>query len=262
MAPSSISLTDSSTQTVSSRAVSPVHKEGDQKTAHIPHDKISQNDKKSDIVSIGPSDKEAESLTYSPTGLKKTATQDDFSTINDTEKQAESKTEETDNSKESSVPSSSKTDDTELNAEELKKVSKLQSRDKEVKAHEQAHIAAGGQYVRGGAHFEYETGPDGEKYAVGGEVSIDVSKVSDDPKATITKMQTVIRAALAPANPSSQDRSVASQATRIESESRAQAFMSSSYAQTSSTSDTDKQQTTNPSGESPSGTSLKIDQYA
>jgi hypothetical protein len=97
----------------------------------------------------------------------------------------------------------------ELSAEEKKEVAKLQSQDQEVRSHEAAHVAAGGQYVRGGASFSYQNGPDGKKYAVGGEVSIDTSAVKGDPKATIQKMQTVQRAALAPANPSGQDRAVA-----------------------------------------------------
>ena len=88
-----------------------------------------------------------------------------------------------------------------LSKEEQQEVAKLKQRDAEVRAHEQAHIAAGGHYVRGGANYEYQTGPDGKRYAVGGEVSIDTSPVPDDPQATITKMQTVRRAALAPAKP-------------------------------------------------------------
>ena len=74
-----------------------------------------------------------------------------------------------------------------------------------------AHIAAGGPYVRGGARFEYEKGPDGRCYAVGGEVSIDTSP-EKDPRATLQKMKVVQRAALAPAHPSAQDRRVAAQA--------------------------------------------------
>ncbi|WP_244216204.1 putative metalloprotease CJM1_0395 family protein [Pseudomonas daroniae] len=41
---------------------------------------------------------------------------------------------------------------------------------------------------------------------------MDVGVVANDPQATLSKMQIVIRAALAPAEPSAQDRSVASQA--------------------------------------------------
>ena len=115
-----------------------------------------------------------------------------------------------------------KKDGSEYTRQELKEISELKSRDTEVKAHEQAHIAAGGKYVRSGAHYEYQTGPDGNKYAVGGEVNIDTSKESGDPQGTITKMQTVIRAALAPAEPSAQDRSVAAQAEKTEMEAQSE----------------------------------------
>jgi hypothetical protein len=71
--------------------------------------------------------------------------------------------------------------------------------------------------VRGGAHFEYQVGPDGKKYAVGGEVSIDTSEIPDNPNATIQKMSTVQRAAMAPADPSPQDRAVAAQAAQKQS---------------------------------------------
>ena len=76
--------------------------------------------------------------------------------------------------------------------------------------------------VHGGAvSFQYQTGPDGKRYAVGGEVPIDVSSVEGDPRATLAKMQQIRRAALAPASPSGQDRAVAAQASRIEAETRA-----------------------------------------
>jgi hypothetical protein len=107
-----------------------------------------------------------------------------------------------------------------LTPAEEEEVVKLRKRDTEVRVHEQAHIAAGGQYVRGGAHYEYATGPDGQRYAVGGEVSVDVSSVSGDPRATIVKMEVVKRAALAPAQPSSQDRSVAAAASRVEAQAQ------------------------------------------
>ncbi len=100
-----------------------------------------------------------------------------------------------------------------LSEEKQKQIAKLKRRDRVVRAHEQAHIAAGGPYVRGGAHYVYQRGPDGKLYAIGGEVSIDVSPVPDDPKATIRKMQVVKRAALAPAQPSAQDYHIAAQAT-------------------------------------------------
>lgn len=100
-----------------------------------------------------------------------------------------------------------------LNNPEVKKViAQLQARDQEVRIHEQAHVAAGGQYVTSGSSYSYQTGPDGKRYAVGGNVGIDVSPVADDPKATINKARQVIQAAMAPAEPSSQDYAVAQSA--------------------------------------------------
>ena len=114
------------------------------------------------------------------------------------------------------------TSSSEITPEEQAVIDDLKKTDEEVRAHEAAHVAAGGQYVTGGARFEYQTGPDGQQYAVGGEVQIDTSAVPDDPEATIAKMQVVKRAALAPGKPSSQDRSVAAAAARIEAEARQQ----------------------------------------
>jgi len=111
-------------------------------------------------------------------------------------------------------PVSGQTD--ELALAEILEIEGLKQRDREVTAHEMAHIAAGGPYVRGGAAYQYQYGPDGRRYAVGGEVSIDMSTVSGDPEASISKMRTVISAALAPASPSAQDRMVAAKASRIQ----------------------------------------------
>ncbi|MBU2925961.1 putative metalloprotease CJM1_0395 family protein [Colwellia sp. 4_MG-2023] len=97
--------------------------------------------------------------------------------------------------------------------EQEKVISELKARDQEVRAHEAAHAAVGGA-IAGSPSYSYEQGPDGKKYAVAGEVSVDVAPVNGDPRATITKMQKVYSAALAPANPSAQDRSVASAATQ------------------------------------------------
>jgi len=108
----------------------------------------------------------------------------------------------------------------ELSEEEQQEVEELKARDREVRQHEQAHSAAGGQYTRGGPQYEYTSGPDGKRYATGGEVSIDVSKVADNPLATIGKMQVVYRAAMAPAEPSSADRAIAGEAKQKEAEAR------------------------------------------
>ncbi len=109
-----------------------------------------------------------------------------------------------------------------LTQEEQQQVEKLKARDREVRQHEAAHKAAAGGLARGGPTFEFQTGPDGRRYAVGGEVQIDTSPVPGDPAATIQKMETVRRAALAPAQPSSQDRAVAAQAARQAQKARQQ----------------------------------------
>lgn len=103
---------------------------------------------------------------------------------------------------------------TELTESEEKRVKELKKIDREVKTHEQAHLAAAGDLARGGASYSYTSGPDGRKYATAGEVDIDISPVKGNPKETIKKMQKVKRAALAPASPSPQDRSVAATASR------------------------------------------------
>ncbi|VAW75367.1 SrpA-related protein [hydrothermal vent metagenome] len=107
-----------------------------------------------------------------------------------------------------------------LSEEDKAKLDNLRARDREVRAHEAAHKSAAGSYAKGSAQFTFDEGPDGKRYAVGGEVSIDTSKINGDPAATIQKAQTIRRAANAPAQPSGQDRSVAAQATQMESEAR------------------------------------------
>ena len=111
---------------------------------------------------------------------------------------------------------------TELTEQEKKQVEKLKQRDREVRAHEQAHAAAAGSLAQGGPSYEFQTGPDGKRYAVGGSVNIDTSPVEGDPKATLEKAQKIQRAALAPAEPSQQDRAVAAEAAAMAAEARAE----------------------------------------
>lgn len=117
------------------------------------------------------------------------------------------------------ISSASADEQSGLTAEELKQLSQLKSRDREVRSHEQAHLSVAGQYARGGASFTLEKGPDGNSYAVGGEVPIDIGTESE-PEATIQKMQVVRRAALAPADPSSADRQIAADASAKELRAR------------------------------------------
>ncbi len=107
-----------------------------------------------------------------------------------------------------------------LDEKERKEVEKLREIDRKVKAHEMAHLIAGGPYVRGGPYYKYVTGPDGKRYAVAGEVKIDTSE-EKDPEKTIQKMEVVKKAALAPADPSPTDRRVAAEAAAKEAKARA-----------------------------------------
>lgn len=105
--------------------------------------------------------------------------------------------------------------------EEIKIIQQLAARDREVRAHEQAHSAVGGD-IAGSPTYNYKRGPDGVLYAVGGEVSISVSEVPNNPQATLRKAEKVQRAALAPADPSPQDRRVAALAARMAAQARAE----------------------------------------
>ena len=111
-----------------------------------------------------------------------------------------------------STQNSSRTN--ELTAEEQRQVDELTKIDRRVRQHEAAHMAAGGNLVRGGASYSYTTGPDNKRYAVAGEVSIDTSP-GRTPEETIPKAQRIQAAALAPADPSAQDRSVAASSARM-----------------------------------------------
>ncbi|WP_049791078.1 putative metalloprotease CJM1_0395 family protein [Shewanella violacea] len=97
----------------------------------------------------------------------------------------------------------------------------LSTRDAEVKAHEQAHSTVGGDLAQS-PQFSYEKGSDGRRYAVDGEVRIDIAVVEGDPLATVSKMKKVYAAAMAPTNPSMADIRVASQALKKLNDAKAQ----------------------------------------
>ncbi len=107
-----------------------------------------------------------------------------------------------------------------LSDEEKQQVRELRQTDAEVHRHEQAHASVGGPYA-GLPTYEYVRGPDGQRYAVAGEVSIDTSPAKD-PAATIRKMEIVIKAALAPADPSPQDHAIANKARQIKAQAVAE----------------------------------------
>ena len=105
--------------------------------------------------------------------------------------------------------------DSKLSSSDQQVIQQLKNRDREVRAHEAAHLAAAGGLATGGASYSYQLGPDGQSYAIGGEVGINISPVSGDPAATLAKAETIKRAALAPAHPSGQDFMVAQAASAM-----------------------------------------------
>jgi len=112
-------------------------------------------------------------------------------------------------------------------SQESQELAKLARRDREVRAHEAAHAAMGGAYA-GSPSFTYKKGSDGQNYAIGGEVPIDVSPISGDPQATLKKAETVRAAALAPAQPSAADRNIAAKASQMAANARTEILSSQS----------------------------------
>ncbi|EIM1020665.1 hypothetical protein LMQ59_001581 [Campylobacter coli] len=109
----------------------------------------------------------------------------------------------------------------ELTIQQVQQVRELQSIDRNVKAHEAAHQAAGGG-LAGAASFSYTRGPDNQMYATAGEVPIRMQK-GRTPEETIANTRQVVAAAMAPADPSPQDYKVAANALKMEFEARAEA---------------------------------------
>ena len=102
-----------------------------------------------------------------------------------------------------------------LNESQIQQVRELEQIDRNVRAHEAAHIAAGAGVVTGGASFSYTRGPDGKMYATAGEVPISMEK-EDTPQETIANARKIIAAAMAPSDPSPQDYKVAASAMQME----------------------------------------------
>ncbi len=105
--------------------------------------------------------------------------------------------------------------DTAPTQNEAAMVRELKNRDQEVRQHEQAHLSAAGGLARSAASYVMQAGPDGKRYAIGGEVQIDVSP-GRTPEETLIKARMIQAAALAPAEPSSADRSIAARAQAME----------------------------------------------
>ncbi|OGV62435.1 MAG: hypothetical protein A3K19_33285 [Lentisphaerae bacterium RIFOXYB12_FULL_65_16] len=102
-----------------------------------------------------------------------------------------------------------------LTEAERQEVDRLKKRDAEVRRHEATHAAAAGELARGGPKYEYEAGPDGKLYAVGGRVDVDTGVVRGNPEATIAKAQRIRYAALSVSDPSTADVAIAAAAAQM-----------------------------------------------
>jgi hypothetical protein len=121
-----------------------------------------------------------------------------------------------------SAPAATATDPSgkKLNADQQAALAKLQARDREVRQHELAHLSAAAGIAVSGPSYSYQRGPDGQNYAIGGEVHIDVSP-GRTPQETLAKAQQIQTAALAPKDPSDADRAVAAEASQMAQEASA-----------------------------------------
>ncbi len=102
-----------------------------------------------------------------------------------------------------------------LSEAEQRQVAELQQVDRKVRQHEQMHVTAGGELVTSGPSYSYTKGPDGRSYATAGEVGIDTSEART-PEETVSKARRIRATALAPPDPSPQDRQVAAMAAQME----------------------------------------------
>lgn len=99
-------------------------------------------------------------------------------------------------------------------------IAELENTQREVIAHEAAHQAAAGRFG-GAVSYTYTKGPDGKNYITGGEVPIS-TPATNDPEEALQNANQVMRAAMAPGDPSGQDVAVAASAAQMAASARAQ----------------------------------------
>ena len=86
---------------------------------------------------------------------------------------------------------------------------KFKKTDSDIRSHEQAHATIG--VTTSPISYNYQQGPDGKMYAVGGSVRLDTS-IPKDPKAAMEKMDRISDAATGVGNPSGADMAISTQA--------------------------------------------------
>ncbi len=102
--------------------------------------------------------------------------------------------------------------DRQLTEEEKREIEKIRKNGRNVRRRELVYRAIVGNHVRGAVSFQYDTGPDGIKYAIDGHTSIDTRPVINNPEASIRKAQAIKRTKI--------DRSVAVEVDKMEREAR------------------------------------------
>jgi hypothetical protein len=103
-----------------------------------------------------------------------------------------------------------------LTADQKAEVAKLAARDRDVRAHEVAHLAAAGS-MASGVEYTYELGPDGRLYAVSGEVKVTIP-IGLTPEQKLVEARRLHAAAEAPNDPSGQDITAVAQASKMETD--------------------------------------------
>ncbi len=101
-----------------------------------------------------------------------------------------------------------------LDASDRLQVQHLAARDQYVRIHEMRHAAALGMFA-GRIHYNYEIGPDGKAYAVGGYTEVNNTPAPTKEMA-LAQARTIRRAAMAAGEASGSDRAVAAQASATE----------------------------------------------
>ena len=104
-----------------------------------------------------------------------------------------------------------------LSAAERAQIAEMLQRDGQVRQEEKAHAAIAGS-AAGAIQYDYQRGPDGRMYAVGGSVPISAENPSGDPAEQRRLAAKVAAAAMAAINPSAADYAAANTAYRAASD--------------------------------------------
>lgn len=97
--------------------------------------------------------------------------------------------------------------------DEQRELRELRETDRQVRRQQRIHATMAGSTAPTGAEYEFSVGPDGRRYAVSGDVRIQLSS-GDNPEESIRLAKEAYRAATVPRTPDARDRSIAAEAAR------------------------------------------------